>query len=400
MSRAVYLDHNATTPLDPRALEVMMPYLTSEFGNASSSTHAWGLRARTAVETARREVAALLGAEPEEIVFTSGATEANNLALRGAARQRARAGRGRHLVTTAIEHDSVLATVEDLERDGFTFTVIVPDPEGRVAPDRVERTLRDDTLLVSVGSANGEIGTVQPVAEIAALCHDRGILFHTDATQAIGKVPLRVDASPIDLLSLSSHKMYGPKGVGALYVRRGTLLEPLLTGGGQERGLRSGTLNVPGIVGMGAAARLRAAEMEVEARTLGALRDALWQGVLRIVPDARLNGHPEHRIPGTLNVVIPRIDSDRLLAALGSFGLSAGSACHSGSGHPSPVLAALGLSPELAGCSVRFGLGKSTARDEVDALLVALEKAVRRMRGAPSEPSASHDAVSLKGSGS
>jgi len=378
----VYLDHNATTPVHPRALEAMLPYFEAEFGNPSSSTHVWGLRARKAVEEARKSVADLLGAKPQEILFTSGATESNNLALKGCVWARARTQPGRHVITTEIEHDSVTQALRALDREGFELTLIRPDPSGCVRTEDVLRAFRHDTILVSVGAVNGELGTIQPFEDVAELCAKHKIAFHTDATQAVGKIPLDLSRTPIDLLSLSSHKLYGPKGVGALFVREGLHLEPLFHGGGQERGLRSGTLNVAGIVGLGAAARIRKEEMEDEAKRLGTLREALWAGIRGICPDATQNGDAEHRTPGTLNVAFPRLPSERLLESLPGFALSAGSACHSGMHAPSPVLAAIGLDEDLASCSIRFGLGRSTTSEDVDALLRALEKVVRRVRGA------------------
>ena len=387
MTRAIYLDHNATTPLDAQVLEAMRPFLEEEFGNPSSSTHAWGLRAREAVLESRAIVASILGARPAEIVFTSGATEANNLALKGCARALARQGRGRHLVTTAIEHPSVILAARALEPDGFEVSVVAPDSDGTVPPARVEAALRPDTVIVSVGAANGELGTIQPVEEIGELCREHGIVFHTDATQAVGKIQVDVDRCRADLLALSAHKLYGPKGAGALFVRKDTPLEPLFHGGGQEWGLRSGTLNVPGIVGLGATLRLRAAEMEAEGVRLTALREELWEGIRRIVPDAGRNGHPGRGLPGTLNVAFPRIEAERLLQALKGFGLSAGSACHSGKGSPSPTLAAIGLDAAMASSCVRIGLGRDTTSDDVHEFLTALEKAVRRLRG-PAPPGA------------
>jgi len=377
--QSIYLDHNATTPLDPRALEAMMPYLTGEYGNPSSATHDWGLRARQAVEEGRRHVAALIGARPGEIVFTAGATEANNLAVKGGAR--ARRGRGRHLVASTIEHPSVLEAALALEAEDFEVSLVDPDPQGVVHPRDVVSALRPDTVLVSVLAASGEVGTLEPVEEIAAACRARGILFHTDATQLVGRMPVDVDALGVDLLAMSSHKFYGPKGTGALFLREGVEIEPLFSGGGHERGIRSGTLNVPGIVGMGRAAELCAEEMEASATRQSALVEQLWEGILRFAPDARRNGHPRQRIPSTLNVALPRVDNERLLLALKGFALSATSACASGHGGPSKVLTALGLAPELASCSVRIGVGKTTTEDQVDQLLAALEKAVRRMRG-------------------
>jgi len=381
MTRGVYLDHNATTPVDPRALEAMMTFLTSEYGNPSSTTHGWGRRARQAVEEARASLALLLGSRPEEICFTSGATESNNLAVKGCARRRARTGGGTHLITTAIEHPSVLETVHDLEREGFTYTVLEPDPQGRIDPEAVRAALRPETCLVSVLAASGEIGTVQAVDRIGDLCRERGVVFHTDGTQVVGKLPMDVHRSAVDLLSLSAHKLYGPKGVGALFVRSGVELDPIFSGGGQERGLRSGTLNVPGIVGLGTMAAIRAREMEAEASRLRALSGMLWDGIRERVPDARPNGHLTDRLPGTLNIAFPRVPSERLMALLKEFGVSASSACHSGKGDPSPILTAIGLDPGLASCSLRFGLGHATTEDDVRRLLDDLARAVRRIRG-------------------
>lgn len=381
MTRGVYLDHNASTPVDPRALESMMAFLTTEFGNPSSTTHGWGRRARQAVEEARASLALLLGSRPEEICFTSGATESNNLAIKGCARRRARDGAGSHLVTTAIEHPSVLETVRDLEREGFRNTVLQPDSEGRISPEAVEAAIGPGTILVSVLSASGEIGTVQPVEPIGHLCRERGVVFHTDGTQAVGKLPVDVGRSAVDLLALSAHKFYGPKGVGALFVRSGVDLDPLLSGGGQERGLRSGTLNVPGIVGLGTMAAIVSREMETESPRLRALSEMLWNGIRERVPDARRNGHPTERLPGTMNVAFPRVPSERLMTLLEDFGVSASPACHSGKGEASPVLTAIGLDPALASCSVRFGLGHATTEDDVRKLLEDIGRAVHRIRG-------------------
>jgi cysteine desulfurase len=381
MTRTVYLDHNATTPLDPRALDAMMPYLTSEFGNPSSATHDRGLRAREAVEEARHRVASLIGAHSEEIIFTSGATEANNLALKGVLRPLIASGHRPHVVTTAIEHPSVLAPLREMERAGCSVTVLSPDPQGIVSPQRLRAAIEAETVLVSMMAANGELGTIQPVAEIGTLCRDGDLLLHTDATQAVGKIPVDVNDMNVDLLAMSAHKIYGPKGAGALFVRRGVVLEPLLTGGDQERGLRSGTLNVPGIVGLGAAAELCADWQHAGSRELTRLTERLWEGIRERVPDAVLNGHPGRRIPGTLNVAFPGVDAGRLMSALSRFALSAGSACHSGGEEISPVLAAIGLDPALASGTLRFGLGRSTAERDVHALLDALEQAVHRSGG-------------------
>ena len=379
MTRTIYLDHNATTPLHPKALDAMMPYLTSDYGNPASSTHDWGLRARKAVEEARRELAELIHARPDQIIFTSGATEANNLAIKGVAR--AHSQTGKHLVTTAIEHPSVSMAIQAMEKDGFKKTVVFPGADGAVKAADVLEAIGDETVLVSVLTANGEIGVCQPVQEIAAGCRERGVLFHTDATQGVGKIPIDVRNLGIDFLSLSAHKMYGPKGVGALFCRRDIELEPLFSGGGQERGIRSGTLNVPGIVGLGAAARIRKECLEEECKTVSALCETLWEGIKKRVPDAVLNGDCKSRIPGTLNVAFPRVDSERLMLALDGFALSASSACNSGKGDPSPVLSAIGLDPEMASCSVRFGLGSATTSEDIQQLMIGIERAIRRIRG-------------------
>jgi cysteine desulfurase len=381
MKRTIYLDHNATTPLDPRALEAMMPYLTSEFGNPSSATHDWGLRAREAVEAARRSVAALIHAEPGEIVFTSGATESNNLAVKGVLRAAAAGGRPRHVLTSALEHPSVRESAKALEPEGVLTSELPCGPTGVVSTKALPERVTDATRLVSVLAANGELGTLQPVDEVGAFCRERGIPFHTDATQAVGKIPVDVNAWKADLLALSSHKIYGPKGVGALYVRSGTALQPLVTGGGQEHGFRSGTLNVAGIVGLGAAAGICREEMVRHTEHLTSLTRELWEGIQALASDAVRNGDSEHQVPGTLNVAFPRIDSGRLMLALDRFAVSASSACHSGSGELSPVFSAIGLDPDLAACSVRFGLGRSTTSEQVRDLLAVLGKAVRRLRG-------------------
>jgi cysteine desulfurase len=362
----------------------MRPWLETEFGNAASSGHDWGHRAGAAVERARDSVARFLGVKPGEVIFTAGATEADNLAVKGGARAARAAGKGEHLVTTAIEHHAVLESVEALEREGFTSTVVYPGADGIVPPEAIADAIEDDTVLVSVMAANGEIGTLQPVAEIGALCRERGVLFHSDATQMIGKLPF--DASLCDLASVSAHKFHGPKGVGALTVRDGVEIEPLFSGGGQERGLRSGTLNVPGIVGLGAVCDLRSKEMEAEAVRVRALRDRLWGGIRERIPEAHLNGSLEHRLPGNLNVSFARCDGEALLTALRGFALSTGSACQSGVTEPSAVLLALDVPPNLARGSLRFGLGGGNTEAEIDALLGALAPAVERLRALAPEP--------------
>ena len=380
--RPVYLDHQATTPLDPRVLEAMLPWLTREFGNASSRQHAFGWTAGSAVSAAREEIAAALGAEPGEVVFTSGATEANNLALLGAAR--AARGRGNHVVTSSVEHRAVLDPCRRLEEEGFAVTRLAPDATGRVAPEEVEAALTPRTVLVSLMAANNEVGTLNPVAEVAALCLSRGIAFHTDAAQAFGKVPLGVRGG-VALASLSAHKLHGPKGVGALFVRSRPRvpLEPILFGGGHERGLRSGTANVPGIVGFGAAARIARAEPEREAARLGGLRDRLAGAIRGALGGVRLNGPPLEaglRLPGNLSLSFEGVDGERLLGELREVAVSSGSACTTASGEPSHVLAALGVPEALAAATLRFGLGRFTTRAEVDLAAEAVVRAVGQLR--------------------
>jgi len=375
MSDRIYFDHHATTPIDSEVLKAMRPYLEEEFGNASSSTHDWGRRAKEAVEDARESVAALIGALPQEIVFTSGATEANNLAIKGVVRATSKSPG--HMITTAIEHKSVLLSVLDLEREGYKNTVVGTEKTGIVSVEAIEGAIRDDTILVSVMAANSEIGTLQPIEEIGRLCRERGVLFHTDATQQVGKLPLDVTDIASDLLSMSSHKFYGPKGVGALYVRTGVEIAPLFSGGGQEHGIRSGTLNVAGIVGLGAAARVRMRDMEREAQDIQELRNRLWRGIKSEVAAAKLNGVLEPRLPCNLNVCFPGCDAEHLIEALGSFALSTGSACQSKKDGPSDVLVAIGRDAEMARSAVRFGLGKGNTAEQLDHLIEAVTEAVR-----------------------
>jgi cysteine desulfurase len=373
----VYLDHHATTPLDPRVLDAMLPYLTEVFGNPHSAQHAYGWAAEAAVDQGRREVAALIGALPEEIVFTSGATEANNLAIRGVA---ARAGERRHVVTCAIEHPSVLETCRALRATGFQITELPVQADGLLDPDRLREMLRPDTALVSIMTANHEIGVLQPIADIAGICQERGVLLHTDAAQAAGRVPLDVAAQGVDLMSVSAHKLYGPKGVGALYLRRGVHLAPLFAGGAQERGLRPGTLPTPSCVGFGAACALARQELAEETARLRALRERLYRGLCEAVGDVRLNGATEPRLPDNLNVCLPGIDAEDLLAELPELALSTGAACASATQEPSPVLRALGLSDEDVQGSIRVGLGRTTTEREIDFAIERLAAAVRRLR--------------------
>ncbi|HKV45440.1 MAG TPA: cysteine desulfurase family protein [bacterium] len=376
----VYLDHAATTPVDPRVLQAMLPFFFERAGNASSM-HAFGQEARGAVDQARAQVAEMVGGRPSEIVFTSGATESDNLAVLGVAL--ATEGRGRHIVTTAIEHHAVLEACRFLEQRGYTITYIPVDGQGIVDPEKMRRALRADTVLVSVMAANNEIGTLQPVAEIGAICRDRGIPCHSDATQMVGAAPVSVDALHVDLLSMSAHKRYGPKGVGALYVRAGTPLLPTQHGGSHERGRRGGTENVPGIVGFGAALRVAAQEMDAERGRLTALRDRFIREALAL-PGAHLNGDPVRRLPNNINLSFEGADSQSLVMGLDLHGVavSSGSACTSGSIEPSHVIQALGLPPRLVAEAVRVTLGRGTTDADVTYALDALGEVVTRLRQA------------------
>ncbi len=376
--KTIYLDHNATTPVHPEVVQAMTPWLAERFGNASSLTHAPGREARDAVEEARETVARFLGAESDEIVFTTGATESDNTALKGAA-WAAPPGRNR-ILASAIEHRAVLETARWLDPRGFPLEVIPVDRFGLVDPAAIERSLDDRTLIVSTMHANSEVGTIEPVEEIGALCRKRGILFHTDATQTVGKIPVDVRSIGCDLLSLSAHKFYGPKGVGALYIRRRTPLEPLLHGGGQERGRRSGTLNVPGIVGLAAACRVTARDREAEQARLLSLRRRLFDGITGAVEGAHLNGHPERRLPHNLHFSFEAVDGEALILAMRRVALSSGSACSSAREGPSYVLRAMGVPDELAHASVRFGLGRSNDAAQVDEVIGLLAASVSRLR--------------------
>jgi cysteine desulfurase len=381
----IYLDNQSSTRLDPRVLEAMLPYFTEQFGNPHSASHAYGRIAADAIERARGEVAALTHADPREFVFTSGATEANNLAIKGAAhfaRLYPHSGQPRdHIVTLTTEHKCVLESCAHLEREGFRVTYLPVEPNGLVSLDGLAAALTERTLLVSIMAAHNEIGVVQPLAEIGALCRSKGVLFHSDAAQAFGKIPLDVERMQIDLLSISGHKVYGPKGVGALYVRRRprVRLLPLIDGGGQERGLRSGTLPTPLCVGVGAAAAIAAAEMTDEASRLRRLRDRLHTGLARQVPGLSLNGDAEHRLPGSLNFRFPGIAAIKLIEACPGIAISTGSACTSASVEPSYVLRALGLSEADANSGIRIGLGRFTTPAEVDFAVDALAAAASRL---------------------
>ena len=385
MERPIYLDHNATTPVDPRVIEAMLPAFTEHFGNPASHTHAYGWAAARLVERAREQIAAALGAHPDEVVFTSGATESNNLAIKGVAWSLA--GRGRHLVTVATEHKAVLDPCRRLAGAGFEVTVLPVDRHGRVGPEQLAAALRPDTVLVSVMLANNETGTLQPLAAIAEACRAAGVLLHTDATQAVGKIPVDVGALGVDLLSLSGHKIYGPRGVGALIVRRRKprlRLVPLFDGGGHEAGARSGTLNTPGIVGLARALELAAADLVEEGRRLAALRDRLHAGIVAGLDGVHENGHPTERLPNTLNLSFVGVDGNALLVGLTELAVSSGSACTSADPKPSHVLAALGVPPQLAAASLRFSLGRGNTGAEIDAAAAAVCRVVTGLRrGSP-----------------
>jgi cysteine desulfurase len=387
VSRPVYLDYHATTPVDPRVLDAMLPFFTERFGNAASRQHAFGWEAQEAVDRARAQVAALINASAGEIVFTSGATESNNLAIKGVVRalsQGTAAGGGRdHVVTVATEHKSVLDSCKRLEDDGCRVTVIGVTAEGFIDVDELRAALTPRTALVSVMAANNEIGVVQPLAAIAPLVHEHGALLHTDAAQAAGKVPIDVAAAGVDLLSLTAHKFYGPKGAGALYVRRQKpklRLASLIDGGGQEHGVRSGTLNVPGIVGLGAAAEICRVEMAAEGARLSALRDRLLAGLRGNLEGVRVNGALSPRLPHNLHVSFEDVEGEALLMALGDLAVSTGSACSSGSQAPSHVLQSIGAVGDRAGASIRFGLGRTTTDADVDFAIDRVTTVVRALR--------------------
>ncbi|RJQ11772.1 MAG: cysteine desulfurase NifS [Bacillota bacterium] len=378
--RSVYLDHAATTPVRREVAEAMAHYMLTDYGNASS-VHSFGRRAAEATEEARARVADLMGARPEEVVFMSGGTEADNMSIRGSLA--AYSDRGRHVVTTKIEHHAVLHTCEELEKEGLAEVTYLPvDRTATVDPDDVAKAIRPDTVLVSVMFANNEVGTIQPIMEIGRTCREKGVLFHTDAVQAFGAVPFSVDEMGIDLMSVSSHKLYGPKGVGALYVRKGRRIRPLIHGGGHERKRRAGTSNVPGVVGFGLAAELARKEMDDRVRRLTALRDRLIDGLLGRVEFSHLNGHPTRRLPNNVNVSFEFVEGESILLSLDKKGIAAssGSACTSGSLEPSHVLLAMGIPPEVAHGSVRMTLGTQNTDEDVDYVLEVLPGVIERLR--------------------
>jgi cysteine desulfurase len=376
----IYMDNHATTPMDPRVLEQMIPYFMEKFGNAASRNHSFGWTAEAAVEKAREQVAALIGADAKEIVFTSGATESNNLAVKGVA-QFLKA-KGKHIVTSKIEHKAVLDSCRALEREGWEVTYLTPAKDGLISADQVAQALRPDTVLVSVMFANNEIGTINDVKGIGAVCRSKGVFFHTDAVQGIGKVPFDVNDANADLVSITAHKMYGPKGVGALYVRRKprVRLNPQMDGGGHERGMRSGTLNVPGIVGFGAAAEVAMKDLPSEMARLKGLRDRLKERITSRVGHVFLNGHAEKRLPGNLNLSFAYVEGESMLMALKDVAVSSGSACTSASLEPSYVLRALGLGDDQAHSSIRFGIGRFNTQEEVDFVADLVVEKVEKLR--------------------
>ncbi len=381
MKQSIYLDNNATTPLDPRVLEAMLPYFREKFGNAASRNHRFGWEAEEGVEKAREQAAAVIGASAKEIIWTSGATESNNIAIKGSAHMYAE--KGRHIITQVTEHKAVIDPCKYLEQQGYEVTFLKVAKNGRVSVDELRNAMRPDTILVSLMFANNEIGTIQPIAEVGALCKERGVIFHTDATQAFGKIPVDVEALGIDLLSASGHKIYGPKGVGMLYVRRKkprVRCEAVLHGGGHERGMRSGTLNVPGIVGFGMAAELCRLEMPQESARLVRLRDRLWDGIREKLDEVYRNGDPEHALPGTLNISFAFVEGESLMMGFENIAVSSGSACTSASLEPSYVLKSLGVGEDLAHSSIRFTLGRFTTPAEIEQTVAQVTQTVQRLR--------------------
>lgn len=377
----IFMDNNSTTRCDPRVLEIMLPYFTEKYGNAASRNHAFGWDAEEAVEQARDQIGSLIGCSGKEIIFTSGATESNNLAIKGVASMYRK--KGNHIITTVTEHKAILDPCKRLERDGFQVTYLPVDKFGQVSAEQIAEAITDQTILVSVMAANNEIGTLQPVKAIGKVCKEKGVLFHTDAVQAVGKVPLDVEEAGIDLLSLTAHKLYGPKGCGALYVRRKNprvRLDAIMDGGGHERGMRSGTLAVPGIVGLGAAAELAMKTRETEAARLMALRDRLHKTITDSLEDVQLNGHPTERLPGNLNLSFAFVEGESMMMGIRDVAVSSGSACTSASLEPSYVLRAIGVGDDLAHSSIRFGLGRFNTQEEVDYVAKQVVTAVNHLR--------------------
>lgn len=378
-ARPVYLDCHATTPVDPRVREAMLPFFTEGFGNAASVNHAFGWRAAEAVEAGRSRLAALLSTDPDSLIFTSGATEADNLALKGVLR---RTPRGSHLIVAAAEHRAVLDPAQRLEREGYALTVLPVDRFGRVDPQQLAEAIRRETVLVSVMLANNEVGSINPLGEIGAICRRANVLLHSDAAQAVGRIPFDPAALSADLVSLSGHKFYGPQGIGALWIRRGdppVRIEPILEGGGHERGLRSGTLPLPLIVGLGEAATLAESLLAEEAARLVRLRERLWNGLRQRMAGLTLNGHPTDRLPGNLHVSVEGVDGEALMRSLTEIAVSSGSACTSADPEPSHVLRAMGIGEELSKASLRFGLGRFTTAEEIDFAIDHVTEVVERL---------------------
>jgi cysteine desulfurase len=381
MTKPIYLDNHATTPVDPRVLQAMLPYFTEHFGNAASRNHQFGWEAEVAVDKGRKQIADLIGANAKEIIFTSGATESNNLAIKGVAEMYA--NKGNHIITQATELKAVLDTCKKLEKHGARVTYLAVKQDGLIDLDQLRAAFTEKTILVSIMYANNEIGVVQPIAEIGKICKEKGVLFHTDAVQAVGKIPVNVITDNVDLLSLSAHKMYGPKGVGALYVRRKSprvQLTAQMDGGGHERGMRSGTLNVTGIVGLGEAAAICKAEMAEEGKRLAGLRDRLNQKLTSELDEIYINGSMKHRLPNNLNISFAYVEGESLLMGINEVAVSSGSACTSATLEPSYVLKALGVGDEIAHSSIRFGLGRFNTQDDVDYVADRLVSVVRKLR--------------------
>ncbi len=374
----IYLDNHATTPVDPRVLDAMLPYLSSKFGNAASHSHQFGWDAETAVQTARAHIAALIGASPREIVFTSGATESDNLALKGVAE--AYGAKGKHIITVVTEHKAVLDTCKHLEKQGFSVTYLSVNRDGLISLDDLANAITTHTILVSVMAANNEIGVLQPLEEIGRLCRERRVLFHSDAVQALARMPLDVNKLSLDLASLTAHKCYGPKGVGVLYVRSGVKVTPIIDGGGHEHGMRSGTLNVPGIVGFGKACEIAASELPEESCRIAGLRNRLRDRLLAELDHMSINGSTEHRLPGNLNVLFHYVEAEALMTSLRDIAVSSGSACSSDKIDPSHVLKAIGLTDEEAGSSIRFGVGRFNTLQEIDYVAARVIEAVKQLR--------------------